>query len=146
MSVCRCQEWCLCDVAVAEAAQIADINFATDSLFGKEIFEYLGLSSPLTDDEILRFFEFQSRIKDRLEAGEYAYQPPSHFKDGRVNVAVERAKLTAEMRDLIAQMVSLNLPSSHIRAELSAKFGVAVSASHMSHMRKRVFNNKGTNL
>lgn len=146
MSDCTCTDDCLCDVVVAEVTQLANINFATDSLYGREIFEHLGLSTPLSDDQILRFFEMQIHIKDRMEKVEYAYQPPARFSDGRMNTAVERSKLTAEMRDFIAQMVTKNVPSAHIRAELESKFGVIVSASHMSHMRKRVFGRRSGNL
>lgn len=143
MPTCQCTDGCLCDVQITAPTEIAAINFAQDSLYGKEIFEHLRLSTPLTDADILRFFEMQIHIKDRMERVDVAYQPPKLFSDGRVNVAVERSKLTAEMRDFIAARVNAGVGSPQIRTELLEKFGVSVSASHMSHMRKRVFGTRG---
>lgn len=129
---------CLCDVAVVGATPIANINFLTDSFHAKRIARHLGLSFPLTDKDILDFFEFQASVKDRLEQAHRVNIPSKTFPDGRLNPRVASAKVTPEIRRFIARMVREEQPTGLIRKEVERIWGVAISGPYMSALRRRV--------
>lgn len=139
MSECgRCDD-CLCDVVVSNTVAIANIDFANQSYHARRIVQHLDLSAPWTPEKILQFLTFQAELKDQLAFAERLNVPSPVTPEGKRNTFAANAKLTAEMRQLIATMVIDGSPSAIIRAEVKRLYGIDVSASHMSHMRKRVF-------
>jgi hypothetical protein len=135
---CTCVADCLCDVVIAQATPIADINFATDSLYARRIIEHLDLSAPWTASTLLEFFEFQTRIKERIALLEETNQPAATFKDGRLNPTVAKAKVTTDMRVFIAMRISEGATNRTIREELASIYSVDVSPQYMAMLRKRV--------
>lgn len=130
----------LSDVVVTNPVEIANIDFGRDSYHARQIIEHLGLSTPMSAQDMLRFFAFQAELKDRLSLAERVADPTANPRpNGSRNNFAANAKLTRPMREFIAMMVEQGQPSGVIRAELKRIYGVDVSQSHMSHMRKRVF-------
>lgn len=133
------------DVVVTSPLPYADIDFGSDSYHARKIINHLGLSAPWTRESILDFLQFQAELKDQLSVAEKIETFGSYNQHGKFIPSVDKSKLTASMREFIAMQVAANTPSAIIRAEIKRIWGVEVSPSHMSHMRKRVFK-KGTNL
>lgn len=139
MDVCPCvADDCLCDVVVNTPTQIANINFATDSLYARRIIEHLDLSASWTASTMLDFFEFQTRVKERIAALDATNQPAMKFRDGRVNPKVANAKVTTDMRLFIAMRISQGATNAVIREELDRLFDVKISSHYMAMLRKRV--------
>ena len=137
---CTCVADCLCDVVIAQATPIANINFATDSLYARRIIEHLDLSAPWTASTLLDFFQFQTRIKDRIALLEQTNQPAAKFKDGRDNPTVAKAKVTTDVRVFISMRISEGATNRMIREELASIYSIDVSPQYMAVLRKRVRN------
>lgn len=133
---CNCVADCLCDVSIGAPAPIADIDFGRDSYYAREIIRYLGLSVPFSVDDMLKFFEMQTRLKDTVEGKAAGRQ--THFKDGRVNPTVAKARVTTEVRDFIAVMVRRDERTGAIRQAVKEAFGIELSSHYTSVLRKRV--------
>lgn len=126
----------MADVVVTTRAPIAKINFARDSYYANEIVQYLGLSSPFNDDDIIRFFEFQVALKDRLVVAENL-TAPSARPDG----AAYPTKICSAAQELIVSMTMAGAKSGRIRQVLLDEMGIDVSPSHLSHLKKRLMRN-----
>lgn len=132
-------EECLCDVKVAPGTAITKyVDPLRHGYYGKEIADYLGLAYPMTNTQILKALEMQVTIKDRLAAAERLMVPALSAAAQHNGGCVVSKKLTAEMQEQIGTWVLEGLPSREIRQKIVDTFGVNVSASHMSHLRKRL--------
>lgn len=143
---CVCSDACLCDVVVESTAAIADINFATDSYHSMRIWRHLGLAGPLSDDEILRFFEMQCEVKDRMSVVECIHLPRRRFKKKATPVQKKEpyGRLTHAMKECMAVMVQEGVDSPTIRKRMLEEHGVDISPSYMSHLRKRLFGKRAS--
>ena len=129
---------CLCDVVITQPVEVANIDFGRDSYYSTEIIRHLGLSSPMSDDDILAFFAFQADLKDRMWVAEHTRIPLNISRDGKANPMPRQSKLTDEMKQFIAMQVINGSPSAAIRAEVTRIYGVDLTATHMSQLRKRL--------
>lgn len=124
-------EDCLCDV-VLNGRVVASTDLPLrDRWFGHSILEFKGWDEPRMGlDNLLEFFEMQVAVKDR-QSESFVCLP----KDDRPNL---KKKLTPEMSEYIGNRVIQKAPSGVIRREIDERYGVQISESHMSHLRKRL--------
>lgn len=121
-----------------------------DGWMGKELSDYLfGGRYPQTSDEWLDFFVHLVKLYDAVHednvetinhptAGEYELVPTT--------TPVLSKTITPEIRSYIVHRVRADVPSPELRAELKEHFGIDVTATYMSQLRKRVLKNiKGDN-
>lgn len=128
-------EECLCDVVVNETTPIANIDFANDSWFAKEIIAHLGLSSPWDDEKMLRFLTAQALFYEEVML---------QLKIARIDDAErERRKserktlLTAEQMREVQEMFVTGSTSVSVRIHLKSKYGIDMTPSYASHLRRR---------
>ena len=119
----------LADVVVTSRTPIANINFAKDSYHSQAIIEHLGISLPLSGNEILDFFEFQAHLKDRLVAVE-----GRRSRSGRGG----KPSISEEAMRLVVAMTNAKKPPKLIRERLRVEHGVVMSPSNLSHLRRRM--------
>ena len=120
---------CLCDVVITLPCVVAPITNARDLWLGREITDYLDLCSPMDDAAILAFFEMQVDTHDAVEGSSHIEIPAQVRK---------QQKVTPVMNEFIAGRVVAGDPSPIIRAKVERLYGVKMSPSHMSHMRRRL--------
>lgn len=121
-----------------------------DGWMGKELAEYLfgQVRHPQNDAEWLSFFTHLVRLYDAVNDPDSDDSPKvvDHPTAGQYEMVptttpVLSKTITPEVRSFIVHQVRANVPSPDIRMMLVEHFGVEVSASHMSHLRRRVLNN-----
>lgn len=117
---------------------------------GAELADYLFDGRyPQDTGEWLKFFEHLTTLYDRT-GGKVEQETKTFVRNGKeyeaplVGVAVSKM-LTPESRAFIRRLVEAGKPSPEIRAEVQRAFGVEISASYMSQLRKRLVP-KATNL
>lgn len=128
-------EECLCDVVVNKTTPIADIDFANDSWFAREIVDHLGLSSPWDDEKMLRFLTAQALFYEEVML---------QLKMTRIDDAErERRKserktlLTPEQMREVQEMFVTGSTSVSVRIHLKSKYGIDMTPSYASHLRRR---------
>jgi len=104
---------------------------------GREVIEYRDLCSPFTPDKLLTFFATQVAMKDHTSKP-YVELPPA-------SPSARGSKLPVSLREYVGEEAIKGTPSAIIRAEVSRLYGIHISPSHMSHMKKRLVRN-GSNL
>lgn len=125
---------CLCDVDITRTVHTPHIQLR-DMYLGREVLEHLGLCIPFTPDKLLSFFETQTAWKDTTSAP-YVEVAPDH-------PSARGSKLPTTLRQFVGEQAMAGTPSPIIRAEVSRLFGIHISPSHMSQMRKRLVKNAG---
>lgn len=98
--------------------------------FGPEIARYLGISAPYKPEDLLKFFEMQVELHDRLHVEE-------RIKLSRGRGAAN-SSLSDEVREHIARLVLDGKKSQEIRQVVLDTHGVKISAPYMSKLRKRL--------
>jgi hypothetical protein len=111
-----------------------------DTLLGREIIDYLDLSIPWTNETLLSFYTMQTKLADELAKPQIAPLPKGTGPHG-----VTQRKDRKALYEYIANATLANTPSPMIRADVERIFGVRLSPSHMSQLRKRTLV-KGNNL
>lgn len=131
-------EDCLCDVVVNETTPIANIDFGNDSWFAREIIQHLGLSSPWDDEKMLRFLTAQSLFYEEVML---------QLKMARIDDAErERRKserktlLTPEQMREIQEMFVTGQTTVAVRIHLKSKYGIDMTPSYASHLRRRTID------
>ncbi len=119
--------------------EVPFINPIRDGWLGPQIAEALNISAPFSRQDLCNFFELQLRIYDETHPPDSA---PAHatlpVAGGSTGRGFTKSKTSPEIDAFVARRVDAGLPSGAIRAEVSQHFGVNLSASHMSHMRRRL--------
>ena len=130
-------EECLCDVRLHGRRTTRYLaNPIRDSLFGREIAEYLGISAPYSTADVLAFFEMQVMMADRLaELRRADIMPKATMTYRRCN---PRQRVTDEQREFIANRVAAGDCSAVIRTAVKVRFNVSIGSDHMAHLRRRM--------
>lgn len=109
-----------------------------DGWMGQRIAECLGISAPYSRGDLCDFFETQLQLYDAWRA-EADVTPPEPLPAATSNPQLfPRTKITDQMLGVIRAGIRTNTPNAVIRAEIKARFGVEISASHMSHTARRL--------
>jgi len=126
---------CLCDVVVKETTPIANIDFGNDSWFAKEIIQHLGLSSPWDDEKMLRFLSAQVLFYEEVLIGLRKARLSDLEAERRKS---ERKTLLdpAQMRE-VQEMFVDGATSTSVRIHLMSKYGIDMTPSYASHLRRR---------
>lgn len=110
---------------------------------GGELADYLFDGRyPQNDGEWVTFFEHLTELYDRT-GGKIEQETTTYVRNGQeitaplVGAAVSKM-LTPESRSFIRQLVEAGEPSPEIRAKVRSAFGIEISASYMSQLRKRL--------
>ena len=106
------------------------VNPIRDGWMGKQVAERLGISAPFSNEDLVNFFTVVLHLYDETHPPPVRQLPNSASFPKRIT--------TPEIDEFVKQRSAAGLPSGAIRAEVSQHFGVDLSASHMSHMRKRL--------
>jgi hypothetical protein len=128
-------EECLCDVVVNETTRIADIDFANDSWFAKEIIAHLGLSSPWDDEKMLRFLSAQALFYEEVMIGLRMARIDDAERERRHSE--RKTLLTPEQMREVQEMFITGATSVSVRIHLKSKYGIDMTPSYASHLRRR---------
>lgn len=121
---------CLCDVQLGDLPVVA--TPLRDRWFGHSIMEYKQWKeSDMDSVQLLEFFQMQVAVKDQ-ECKDTVKQPNLQHQPNR------KRMLNPEITRLIGDRVLQKTASGAIRREVDERYGVQISESHMSHLRKRL--------
>lgn len=129
---------CLCDVVVKETTPIANLDFGNDSWFAKEICNHLGLSSPWDDDKMIQFLTAQVMFYEEVLVG----LRKAKLDDAEVlrRKSTRSSLLTPEQMREVQEMFVEGATSIAVRVHLKSKYGIDMTPSYASHLRKRTIN------
>ena len=122
---------CLCDVELKDPVVAISIPLR-DRWFGHSIMEYKQWSeASMGSEQLLEFFQMQVAVKDQ-ECKDVVKQPNLQHQPNR------KRMLRPEVTELIGTRVLQKTASGAIRREVDERYGIKISESHMSHLRKRL--------
>jgi hypothetical protein len=115
---------CLCDVIVRHRTPINPR--LSDGWLVERICDVAGLEQPLAGQDLVRFLDLWTYLHD------YANRADAKASSTSFAVKVEEWRMYARRRFLEGAT------TSEVRAEILDRYGVTLSASNASHMRRRM--------
>lgn len=132
---------CLCDVVIESPVPVREGLTLDDYEAGRDVVAWLGVntSEGISDTDLLDVFDHLARRRDAL----VALDDPNGdaLRVGVVRVksagAVNLSKTTHGAAMFVSKMAPTSVSNGELRAETNRIFGTRITASHMTHMRKR---------
>lgn len=122
---------CLCDVELKDPVVATAIPLR-DRWFGHSIMEYKQWSeASMGSEQLLEFFQMQVAVKD--QACKDVLKQPNLLRQPN-----RKRMLRPEVTEFIGNQVLQKTASGVIRREVDERYGIKISESHMSHLRKRL--------
>lgn len=131
---------CLCDVVVTEPAPIIS-DWMRDGWCSRELAQRFGLSAPWTNDTILQLLVGQTMVHD-----EYALMMKQERLDAaerRRNRSERATLMNPQQRKEVEEMFLAGATSTAVRVHLQSKYGLEMTKTYASHLRRRTLERYG---